>query len=279
MRLSSRNKKYWVWGFIVFAVIGGIPLALGLQRGGLKKHDFTGKCQICHTQIPPGDAAFEDAALTLAEDVDNLCVRCHDISKRLSHPVGVVPSKPIALQRYLDRAGKMTCITCHDVHKEDKTGETPQELAGFLRGHAAGRTFCSICHNEALLGAGWRHTVVVNYAHTPGEFVQNSDGGVLDEHSVECLSCHDGVISKLSGVEIHSGEFKHSVGLSHPVGVAYPLMSPKNDFVDKSGLPEEIKLFQGKVGCLSCHSPYGGGKSLLVVENRRSTLCLACHKK
>lgn len=279
MRLSLRDKKCWIWGFIMFAGVGGISLALGLQRGGLKKHDFTGKCQICHTRIPAGDATFEDAALTLMENVDNLCEQCHDVNKRLSHPVGVVPSKPIVLERFLDGAGKLTCITCHDVHKEDKTGETQQDFAGLLRGHAAGRTFCFTCHNEALLGAGWRHTVVVNYAHTPGEFVQNTGGGFLDEHSVECLSCHDGVISKMGGVKIRSGEFKHSIGLSHPVGVEYPAMSPQNDFVDKATLPEDIKLFQGKVGCLSCHSPYGGGKSFLVVENRRSALCLACHKK
>jgi len=38
-------------------------------------------------------------------------------------------------------------------------------------------------------------------------------------------------------------------------------------------------LFDGKVGCLSCHNPYGDKKYSLVMENKRSGLCLACHRK
>lgn len=278
IRQDKKALSFWLfWGPILCVVVSA---AVGLELGRAKKHDFTGKCSLCHTQVPGAGASFEQAVLTLNNDVDHLCVQCHAMNKGTSHPVDVSPGRTIALQRYLDGNGRLTCITCHDVHKEDHAGDVVPEAAGLLRGHAKGRAFCMTCHDEEILGANWRHTLAVNYAHTPrGKFTQSSGGGLLDEYSVECLSCHDGVISKMGAVDVHSGEFKHGIGLSHPVGVEYPQMSFKNDYVPVSALPPEVPLFQGKIGCLTCHSPYGGKKSFLVEENRRSTLCLTCHRK
>jgi predicted CXXCH cytochrome family protein len=38
-----------------------------------------------------------------------------------------------------------------------------------------------------------------------------------------------------------------------------------------------IWLFEGRVGCGSCHSPFAGGEALLVMSNVGSRLCLSCH--
>ncbi|MBI5970861.1 MAG: hypothetical protein HY884_06875, partial [Deltaproteobacteria bacterium] len=48
---------------------------------------------------------------------------------------------------------------------------------------------------------------------------------------------------------------------------------------DLDMLPKQIKLFGGKIGCATCHDPFSKGHSRLVISNRKSALCLACHRK
>lgn len=277
--MTQKRFQRWAAVFFIAGVsLGGISWAVSLDRAKVKKHDFTGKCQMCHTQIPPEGASFEAAAGTLSNTPEILCSRCHQMEERLSHPVGVLPQRPVALQRFLDAQGRLSCITCHDVHKEDGGEYGSGQMAGLLRGHTAGRSFCFTCHNDEVLGANWRHKLSVSYAHASGR-LEESGAGFLDPYSVECLSCHDGVISKTESFEISAGDFQHGIGLSHPVGVEYPLMSPKNDFIAPDALGGEVRLFDGKVGCLSCHTPYGKEKGFLVRDNRGSALCLSCHRK
>jgi len=273
-------SKYRGYIFLLLGVtLGIVSLAIGLERNGGKKHNFEGKCQLCHENIPSQDTPFEEIELT--DNVNRLCANCHQMDVASSHPTDVKLKKTIPFQRYLDKTGQMTCITCHDVHKEDRIVSNKTEFEGLLRGHVQGRSFCFTCHQEEILGTGsWRHKLVISYAHASGQLEQWDQGAFLDSFSVECLSCHDGVISKMETVKIKGGDFKHGIGLSHPVGVEYPQDGGrKNDYVPISALPKELKLFDGKIGCLTCHNPYGNKNNHLVMENRRSALCLACHNK
>ncbi len=272
---TSFYKKWWA-GLFFFLAIGMIFVIKELVSAGAVKHDFQGKCQLCHIEVPKPGTPFEDIALT--DSPERLCVPCHQINERTSHPVGVSPKTSIPLQRYLDKEGKMTCLTCHDIHKEDDASFSRQELKGFLRGHAQGRSFCFVCHNDDTLGANWRHRLVVTYAHAPGKLTQAQNGSPLDQHSIECLSCHDGTISRETAFSVRSGDFQHGIGLSHPVGVEYPEGSLAKDFFPRGSLPEEVPLFNGRVGCLSCHNPYGDQKNLLSKDNIGSSLCLTCHR-
>jgi predicted CXXCH cytochrome family protein len=97
---------------------------------------------------------------------------------------------------------------------------------------------------------------------------------------VECLSCHDGAISKLGVVDMRAGMFQHGeIGPSHPVGVAYPRGAAAAEYTPAERLPASVQLFDGRVGCLSCHSPYSQRAAMLVMEMRGSALCVACHRK
>ena len=66
----------------------------------------------------------------------------------------------------------------------------------------------------------------------------------------------------------------------HPVGVRY-----RRDAGRRSGSPlvpldavdPRIRLFDDRVGCGSCHSPYSTRDDQLVMSNERSRLCLSCH--
>lgn len=257
------------WFVFLVGAIGCITFVIAIASNSAKKHDFTGKCQLCHVEIPKSDASYEDM-IFVTERIDDLCSNCHKMDKRSSHPTGITPSKQIPLEKYLDKEGRLTCVTCHEVHKEE---------GDLLRGHTQGRSFCFVCHNEELLGVNWRHNLVVTYAHTPGKLAQEQSAGPLDKASIECLGCHDGTISKMAQAEVKGGEFQHGIGLSHPIGIEYPKVSRKNDYIPLDALPEEIQLFDGKISCLSCHNPYTKEKYLLVMDNKRSRLCLACHRK
>lgn len=265
---------------VALSIMGLLCLGVMWQvSSAQRKHDFTGKCQYCHTQTPPAGAGFSRAFLR--EDAADACVMCHSVDPKSSHPVGMPLKTGMSLAEYLDSRGRLTCLTCHDVHQERKAGVNGQDVRFFLRGHTSGRAFCSSCHQDQSAAGSWKHAGAISYAHMNGRLIQEKALGMLDLFSVECLSCHDGVIAKMaSGADVRAGNFQHStIGLSHPVGVAYPRPSLKNDFVDAAGLPPEIRLFDGKVGCLSCHDPYIGKKNFLVKGNKGSALCLACHRK
>jgi predicted CXXCH cytochrome family protein len=109
--------------------------------------------------------------------------------------------------------------------------------------------------------------------------------------TLTCLRCHDGTLApdmrKGTGErpltsKLHPGLFSAGHESSdHPVGVEYPQLKkgfrPTNVVLAKGG----VTLPEGRVECTSCHDPHGqaGAPYMLVMENRRSALCLTCHKK
>lgn len=231
-----------------------------------KVHNFEGKCTLCHVS---------SQNLTLVDRVDVLCDGCHTIDKARSHPINLKPNKAIPLTLHLDKDGRLTCATCHDVHKEDKT-QNKAQLSSLLWGHIRGKAFCLLCHSDAKQDALWRHQTAIQYAHPAGKLTEASVGSLLDKSSTECLSCHDGTISKFPQVEVRQGRWQHGIGMSHPIGVDYPRAE---DFTPEEALPKQIQLFGGKLGCLSCHEIYTRGPNMLVMNNQKSRLCLTCHKK
>lgn len=248
-------------------------LCIILAVSSRKVHDFQGKCSMCHVNVPSQDAKGQE--LIFVDEIDRQCSQCHTINERMSHPVKIKPQKEIPLAAHLDKNGAMTCTTCHDIHKEDKISDKT-ELSGLLWGHVRGRAFCSLCHNEEILGEKWGHQTAIPYAHPYGKLIETAGGSLLDEFSAECLSCHDGTISKEPQVQVKGGLWQHGIGMSHPIGVDYPR---SEDFAYPESLPKDVRLFNGKIGCLSCHEIYTKEKNMLVMDNRGSRLCLTCHKK
>ena len=103
----------------------------------------------------------------------------------------------------------------------------------------------------------------------------------LDAGSAECVSCHQDSITVEEPLRIcHQGD------CDHPVGVSYILISSRNrGLTPPEGLDPAIKLIDGKMGCLACHTPYvaadheTAANSMLSVDNTGSGLCVACHRK
>jgi predicted CXXCH cytochrome family protein len=105
--------------------------------------------------------------------------------------------------------------------------------------------------------------------------------------SLVCLGCHDGTIASstigsshalLAGVRA-GFDLTDGVGLrDHPIGVPYP--TDRGEY-RSPGYAEArgVALPEGRIECVSCHNPHVATPGMLVMSNRRSALCLACHVK
>lgn len=244
-----------------------------LDGGGHAK--FRISCTNCH--IAESLKERDDpSGMTFLKDVSLLCIDCHDMTKKASHPVGSVPSINIPQEFPLDWRGKTTCITCHAVHNGGYGRY-------FLRSEKSLKAFCIACHGKNFEDGIGMHKMTGS-AHFGTRYTIADNGVVIDELSIQCLSCHDGQLGNNVPVNmVGKGIFEHpdSVGVSHPIGVDYikAASASDNKLVKPSFLPKEIKLFGGKVGCGSCHNPYSDRHSQLVMANNRSALCFACHIK
>ncbi len=107
--------------------------------------------------------------------------------------------------------------------------------------------------------------------------------------SLVCMGCHDGTVATstfgsshamLAGVREGFQVPDDFVWRDHPIGVKYPAANRDyhpTSHVEARGIP----LPDGRIECISCHDPHNraGLPAMLATENRRSALCLTCHKK
>lgn len=110
----------------------------------------------------------------------------------------------------------------------------------------------------------------------------------LDAASAECVGCHEDAVTVKEPLQVC-----HQGNCDHPVGASYASFSSRNrGLVAPENLIPGIKLVDGKIGCLTCHTPYTAeheeqaalrGSSqpdpMLSVDNTGSGLCAACHRK
>lgn len=114
----------------------------------------------------------------------------------------------------------------------------------------------------------------------------------LDTESQNCLSCHDASVATDVTLQVCS-----EPDCDHPIGVNYVWASSQNPGLRAPILLNpNIRLVDGgSIGCGTCHVPYNSADHsalstqraqypdipdpMLVIDNRRSELCLACHIK
>ena len=95
-----------------------------------------------------------------------------------------------------------------------------------------------------------------------------------------CLGCHDGTIgpAQHGPMEPKSHKAAGFDGMSglHPIDTNYP--DGDIEFAPRNLLPSRMLMDHGRVTCVTCHDLVDE-KHGLVVANRRSRLCLTCHRK
>lgn len=199
------------------------------------------------------------------------CVTCHRFERTLTHPIQVSPvlATPDSLP-LVD--GQVACVTCHDASPEHRSAEVP------VGQRIDGGSLCLSCHQGTPATSHGVHALATKKAHLRADSRTSMAHGTgdIDKESKTCMECHDGTLSSDAGA--------HTSGLSddnseHPIGVAMRggSRTREGDFKLARGVDQRIRLFEGMVGCGSCHSPYSRETSQLVINNRGSALCMNCH--
>ncbi|MDO8446935.1 MAG: cytochrome c3 family protein [Deltaproteobacteria bacterium] len=253
-----------------------IPILFLLMLSGIIVYSFTNnpphqfkesQCGFCHLNY--------DYPLRFSNNITTLCNYCHGKKRNtLSHIVGIKPSMQTPADFHLDENGEMTCVTCHNIHM-DSVDSVTGERSYLLWSNLRGREFCDACHGNTIAVVNSPvHSDVIETAHF-GYYT----GGVssIDRVSIQCLGCHEG--STASHVSVTTKKGSPIVG-SHPIGRDYMKAYKKdNTLRSPRSLSLEIKFFEGRVGCTSCHNPFSLAKHQLSITNEESKLCFECHLK
>jgi predicted CXXCH cytochrome family protein len=207
----------------------------------------------------------------------------------LNHPVGITPTGPVPTNMPLDSRSRITCLTCHDrATSAGNLRDADSKEERFLR-RPRGIEFCGTCHMK-MSGtmseqSHWRlsahaHLGSINPQATASEETKLFAGGI-DTESRMCLSCHEDITVTIPSLyETNRQKRARWKRMSdHPIGMDYQHAATRKSGRYKYPLigQNRIRLFAGKLGCGSCHSPYSRLKKNLVMSNLRSALCLTCH--
>lgn len=255
----------------VYALIAVTVLAattVGLVFSGQKRgHQFTDdQCTTCHI----GQGKLRGEAGKLKPDITGACATCHlGALGHASHPTDIEPKMHLPPDMILVD-GKMTCVTCHVMHRVD--GGKKGEDRYYLRRSVSGKQFCLICHSVDEKGH-----LFVGATHSSKLRVKDISARV-DSTTLLCVECHTDHISSID--RSGSGTMQHSTGrLNHPVGVEYEQVASRKPrlFTPRTMLREEIELSDGRIGCGTCHNRFSRHRYMLVMSNEGSALCFSCH--
>ncbi len=255
------TKKWWLAAFGL-----GCLVLTAWGRSNLTHRFADTECVLCHVDV-------RNDAPRLKPMTSDKCEECHrDRRAALSHPFDIVPEISIPADLPLAE-GKLTCSTCHFTHPFSIRNAFMG--AYLLRRPGKGAAFCSVCHRIDAKGH-----ILFDNVHQ-GSFQETNRSQSLDEYTLQCIECHDRHVDRASAA-LGSGNWLHrATNLNHPVGVLYQQAQNRKpgSFQPQTTLSPEIRLYNGKIGCGTCHNVYSKQKAMLVVGNRGSSLCLQCHVK
>jgi predicted CXXCH cytochrome family protein len=210
---------------------------------------------------------------------DNRCGTCHETDALFSHPVDIAPVLKVPAKFPLEN-GLMTCATCHQDEDSSQHAAARMNHSLLLRTSNTGRAFCAECHDLASTARASQHATFLGQAHlawpAPKHAFTATAAKPLQDTTRSCLTCHDGNIATDVNMG-RIGSFEGPNPADHPVAIPYQ-STGGTALNPLSSLDLRIKVIDGQVGCVSCHSPYSRQKSLLVMSNIGSKLCLSCHR-
>lgn len=158
---------------VILRVLAAVGAAAILAAASASGADRTGKaaedphfrkdgkgCVVCHLSQPgQGSSPTRDNNLQFGGDIVALCSSCHRGYKHM-HPVriAVAPNMKSPEDLPLDRDGKITCITCHDVM---------ERMGVHRKRRVSGRGLCLNCHadSDILAQVNWYPTYLRKGEH------------------------------------------------------------------------------------------------------------------
>jgi len=262
LRSIKRTKRTLLSACLILSGITAIVFAVSGEP-----HTFlNNECGYCHIDV-------DTSPKEIRPDISLSCEKCHsEYSKSQSHPTDIYPRLTIPNDMPLTE-GRLTCLTCHYVHIENNIQRNKKHY--FLRRHVRGMVFCSACHE-----INNKKHIVFESVHK-GTYEEKDRNTRIDRMSLECIVCHDSYVADIKDI-LGAGKWNHfKKEYNHPIGFSYQKARAKKsrDFRPESMLSKDIKLYDGKIGCGTCHNIYSTEKAMLTMNNRGSRLCLECHIK
>ena len=237
-------------------------------------------CATCHVGSAPhalrartggGDAGFRDPPGALARS----CALCH-------------PKRPASCSETQEGWSRGRCRDCHEIHG-------PARLARPYPGYA-GDGSCRACHAPVFEGT-LPHTPRPRNAQDPPHGGCESCHGPSEGHRSDpkvhtpvraagpqaCEACHQGDHA-LVGIRATPHARRAVTCLA--CHVPEPDPPPAESLcrachptaVAQFRLPSHHRLHEGRISCVDCHDPHGGGKGLRDEELRQET-CVGCHSE
>jgi predicted CXXCH cytochrome family protein len=253
-------------------------------------HHFQLSCDSCHQPSSENSVIPETGSGDLKDSVNRLCASpdCHDFDPVLSHPLGVTAENAVPASMPLDSNSSITCLTCHSVPQT--SGSANYADLGLDRSlrRPSGIQFCAECHmrrgGSRSQQSHWQFSARAHLGSvdTQTQQVQGFEPltGQIDTESRTCLSCHDDITVTIPSHNetIRQKRARWKRMADHPIGMNYEHVATRQ--IRRYILPltnHRLRLFNGRVGCGSCHSPYSPLDKNLIMRNQRSALCRQCH--
>lgn len=288
------RKVTIVFAALVLLIPLGVLAEMRMQDA-TELHHFQLPCDTCH-EAQSGISALELASQTTAGrlkgDINKLCATggCHNFDPMMSHPVGVAAPAGMPSDMPLDGGSRITCLTCHSKPNPANDLARSDLGAGRRLHRPRGIEFCGQCHmkmgGKLSKQSHWQFSVKAHLGSkgmAATAFNQDVDKFTqdIDVESRMCLGCHDNLDVTIPPYEETKQEKKArwKKMSSHPIGMDYRRMALAS--MGKLNFPAaetgRIRLFDGRMGCGTCHSLYAKTKNNLVERWKKGVLCKRCH--
>lgn len=256
-----------------------------ILRNSTSLHHFDLPCETCHDyQGQEANVGLNSDSTGSDVDVNQSCTLsgCHEYDSVLNHPIDITPTGFVPANLSLDTSERITCLTCHNQETSNTEYDSSEER---LLQIPNGSDLCSSCHSVMPGTLKQRsHWQFSSNAHlgtiNPNRSSANVEhAGLLDSESEKCLSCHEEISASIAGTMSNSQHSNLSVMSNHPIGMNYSstISHQAARYNSLSGNSQHLRLFDGNMGCGTCHSPYSGMEKDIVQDNRGSRLCFECH--
>jgi len=262
-------------------------------QNNINLHHFDLPCNTCHDPSNASPQRVEQAPSIweASADINQGCSQpaCHEYDSILNHPVNVIATGSPPSHLPLENA-RITCLTCHSEQPSAFDNDPAEDTEPQLR-IPDSIDLCASCHNQ-MTGtmrqqSHWTfstraHLASIKPQSTSHKQAEQSIDGI-DAESRTCLSCHEDVTVTIPALYETPAEksARWAQMADHPIGMDYQRVALRKGSYLRFPLtnPEQIRMFDGKVGCGSCHSPYADQHANLVQDNSRSELCRRCHNR
>jgi predicted CXXCH cytochrome family protein len=231
-----------------------------------------------------------------------MCDSCHDGSimdsrARMTigrgHKTDMAPPQAMTIPEIfpLDENGKVQCATCHTAHGVPSGGGA--ETTIFMRTSNKDSAMCRMCHSGMDSSrADLNHPMGTVKRPIPRDFLKLSTAAGKRADNITCETCHTGHGSTHNALLIKSSRNAGLCLACHTDKAMLDAQGRKkaghvvNARPVSATIPETLLEGGAKVGpageviCNTCHRVHGRqtGQHLLIMEDdQKATLCLACH--